>query len=273
MRKMFSVTLAMVLSLSLVGCGGDAANKDSEQASSESSVTEEVAESESTTEELTEAEIEAAAIAEELGLDEELSAMLLEEIQWVYDAYTGDEEEMREAVIESMKEEFAYMAEKKANPEPEPEVEKPDIEINWNEENLPEDRAWIDNLYNKLIEKDYQAVIDILYSDDIMANAEPYAYVEYTYNAIGYKLVTSDGKYVGLILSYDGTTTDAWYSEAEDRDYGFMYTKKGDIVVSAWIDTTTGNKGYRWFDGTTIRDSYGSEITLEEDEAYAVWAM
>ena len=142
MRKRLSVILAMVLALSLalVGCGNDTANKESEQVSAETSGTEESstessvedtigASTEETSEDPTEeenidVEAEVAKIAEELSLDDELSAMLLEELQWVYENYADDEEMLTE-IVDGLKIEFAEMAEAKANPE----TEKPEL---WN---------------------------------------------------------------------------------------------------------------------------------------------
>ena len=142
MRKRLSVILAMVLALSLalVGWGNDTVIKESEQVSAETSGTEESstessvedtieASTEETSEDPTEeenidVEAEVAKIAEELSLDDELSAMLLEELQWVYEYYADDEEMLTE-IVEGLKIEFAEMAEAKAYPE----TEKPEL---WN---------------------------------------------------------------------------------------------------------------------------------------------
>lgn len=284
MKKTFIklITLLTLTALLLAGCGNNTAPTDAE-ASKESSVTSESVESatesteettteKSTTEELTEPEIQATAVAEELELDDELSALVLEDFQIAWNDLEGDKEKFA-TYVDVMKEEFAQMAEAKANAPA--ESEEPKEEINWDIANLPDDRAWVDDLYNKLIADDYEAVLEILKDDSIAEKAEPYKYKSYVYDAYGYKLVTTDGKIVGLHLPKDITGTGdraAFYAEVGGTDDGMLDVGYGDHMVLLTKDLN-GNQTYEWFDGKIIHKEDGSTHEVEENGVYAIWEM
>lgn len=134
-------------------------------------------------------------------------------------------------------------------------------------EGLPEDRAWIDDLYEKLIAYDVDAVKEILHDPDLANKAEPYLYPEYAedeYEA-GYKLYTSDNKMVGLIIE-DGPCVFAFYSEHEDQGFGSI--KGGDILIG--FEGFNGMEHDIRSDGkTAIYDEYIYD--LEPDEDFMEW--
>ena len=142
---------------------------------------------------------------------------------------------------------------------------------------LPEDRAWIDDLYNKLIANDYEGVMAILADDSIAEKAEPYKYVSYVYDAYGYKLVTTDGRVVGLHLPKDLSKRGmraAFYATNGENNYGFSHTEGDDHEVSMYYDPATGVESYEWLDGNSvITYSDGRTYTIDSGEAYTVWAM
>lgn len=289
-KAMMNVMVSLVLTVLLVGCGSTVTVKEaevseenrivSEEVIPEAEVTEGTAEaaeevSEASTEEAEpDFEAQAAAIIEELGLDEEMNAGLAENIRIIWEIYGEDEEEYA-AVMEEIKEELAYDAMKMADAATAQPQEKE--EIHWDMANIPEDRAWVDELYNKLISNDYEGVMAILADDTIADKAEPYKYVAYVYDAYGYKLVTTDGKIVGLHLPKDLTECAdraAFFSEVEENDYGFSHTQAGDYMVMMYYDPASGVQSYEWLNGdTTITHSDGSTFELTGSTVYMVWAM
>lgn len=134
-------------------------------------------------------------------------------------------------------------------------------------EGLPEDRAWIDDLYEKLVAYDVAAVMEILHDPDLVNKAEPYLYPEYAEDEdeAGYKLYTTDNKMVGLIIE-DGPCVFAFYSEHEDQ--GFESIKGGDILIG--FEGFNGMEHDIRSDGkTAIYDEY--IFDLEPDEEFMEW--
>ena len=82
-----------------------------------------------------------------------------------------------------------------STPEPTPEVTEPA---------LPEDRAWIDDIYNMFAQNDSAGLLKVLTDPELSQKAMPYEYTGWSYfeNETAYRLVTTDGKTIGLIL-YD----------------------------------------------------------------------
>ena len=147
-------------------------------------------------------------------------------------------------------------------PSPEP-AEEPATEV---VDGLPEDRAWIDDLYNKLIAYDVAAVKEILHDPDLASKAEPYLYPEYAENEYeaGYKLYTTDYKMVGLIIE-DGSCAFAFYSEHEDQ--GFESIKGGDILIG--FEAYLKEYDIRSDGKTAIYDT--DIYNLEPDKVFIEW--
>lgn len=135
-------------------------------------------------------------------------------------------------------------------------------------EGLPEDRAWIDDLYEKLIAYDVEAVKQILRDPDLASKAEPYLYPEYAEDEgeAGYKLYTTDYKMVGLIIE-DGPCVFAFYSEHEDQ--GFESIKGGDILIG--FEAYLKEFDIRSDGKTAVYESADLILELEPDEEFLPW--
>lgn len=299
MKKTFIklITLLSLTALLLAGCGNNAATdaeaskessviSESVDSATENSTTEEstIKNTEEAAESLTESiedginiETIAAELMEEYEIDnEDVEAYILQQLEWITEK-SGDDTEEYDRLMGILKEEIVLAKEEleeEANTSSEPE--QPKVEIAWDINNLPTDRAWVDDLYSKLVNDDYEAVLEILKDDSIAEKAAPYIYQDFVYDSYSYKLVTSDGKFVGLQLPIDMSTNSgryAWYSENEETDYGFMHTAYGDKQVNYEYSFMENKWYYSWFDGKTIHHSDNETYELQEGEVLMVWAM
>lgn len=130
---------------------------------------------------------------------------------------------------------------------------------------LPEDRAWVDDLYNKLIALDVDAVVEILKDPELMEKAEPYKNTSWVIygpaNTEGRQLVTTDGKVVGLITQNGNTYV--FYSTTPG--YGFIDIGHGDVCV--YIED--GKVGY--FDGENDYLDGKVEYNVGPGYSWIVW--
>lgn len=129
---------------------------------------------------------------------------------------------------------------------------------------LPEDRAWVDDLYNKLVAIAVDAVVEILKDPGLIEKAEPYIYPDYKvwdYEE-GYKLVTSDNKIVGIITMNDSIY--AFYAPNGYKD-GFSEILGGDICI--YIEG--GKVGY--FDGETLHYEGQEDFYVGTDGVWMIW--
>lgn len=135
---------------------------------------------------------------------------------------------------------------------------------------LPEDRAWVDDLYNKIVPLDVDGVVAILNDPELEEKAAPYefaAYAMWDYKT-GYKLITCDEKIVGLIIETNELQARyAFVSDLGDSDDGFDYIDYGDICI--YLEG--GKSGY--FDGKTDHRTDGSTYELNYGEGWMVWHM
>lgn len=154
-------------------------------------------------------------------------------------------EEETEEVTEEAEEPIPYI------PQPQPPVSQ----------ELP----WIDELYSKLINNDYQAVLSIINAPDFLTRCEPYRYEGWggSGGESGYRLITSDGKTVGV---YHNSLTAVFYCEHPADDSGFECTTRGDHEVGGRMDGY-----YWWFDGSTFHDSDGAENEIPEGDVCSIW--
>ncbi len=144
-------------------------------------------------------------------------------------------------------------------------------EMKYQAGELPTDRAWIDELYQNLVGGNYRAVVEVLKDNSIAEKVKPYLYYEYIYDASAYRLVTSDGKILGIHLPNDINEPGerhAWYSE--DYDYGFYETEYGDKEV-VYSNTGYADWEYIWFDGEAAHYSNGDVDYYEEFQCFSIW--
>ena len=133
-------------------------------------------------------------------------------------------------------------------------------------EGLPEDRAWIDDLYEKLIAYDIEAVFEILQDPDFEKKVEPYLYPEFSDwdDEAGYKLYTTDYKLVGVIMQDINTEEPdifAFYSEEED--HGFVDIGHGEILIG--YEMINGQAKRLCCDGmTAIYEAAGETYDVSE---------
>ena len=151
-------------------------------------------------------------------------------------------------------------------PTPEPTVEptpEPEAE-------LPEDRAWIDDLYNKIIALDVNGVIEILNDPELEEKATPYEYPAFSMwdYETGYKLLTTDGTVVGLATYSNTGARFAFITERTDTRNGFNELYNGDICIYT-------NDGVGYFDGRYDHQPEGTTYDNGEDpdELWWVWHM
>lgn len=119
-------------------------------------------------------------------------------------------------------------------PDSEPTEEPTNESVPEGLEGLPEDRAWIDDLYEKLMAYDVEGVLAILHDPDFENKIEPYVYPEFSPwdDEAGYKLYTTDYKMVGIVMQHlynDEPDKFAFYSEQEDQ--GFEGIGYGEILI------------------------------------------
>lgn len=127
----------------------------------------------------------------------------------------------------------------------EPEEEAEPIEEEPVVAELPEDRVWVDDLYNKLVAFDVDGVVAIITAPDIFEKAAPYAYTEWNKWEFddAYKLITTDGNIVGIMHYKDSGSIYAFLSTKEETDYGFDGVYDDDICIYMSRDTVG------WCDG------------------------
>lgn len=131
---------------------------------------------------------------------------------------------------------------------------------------LPEDRAWIDEVYNDLLAGNKEDIIALLTSKDLVEKVAPYikeSWAMWDYEE-AYGLVTTDGKVVGVVL-YENESY-IFYSENND---GFEALYQGDYMFS--YNKKDGS--YSWLDGDTLRYSDGRTFSLSPEEIVMVWHM
>ena len=162
----------------------------------------------------------------------------------------------------------APTAEPTEAPTPEP-TEEP-IEVS-----LPEDREWIDDLCNKIVNKDIDAVHEILCADDFMDKVAPYRdeKADGMCNEEAYRLFTTDGRVVG-VMCYDENgyfSRYAFYSEHEENDYGFKYVVLGDVMVNSHKSVIDDSLQKTWFDGENWYQVNGTHVTKIEEEIFWEW--
>lgn len=171
-------------------------------------------------------------------------------------------------VTEAPVETEAPNAEPTEAPTPEPTQEPA-------EESLPEDREWIDDLCSKLMNRDVDAVHEILCADDFMDKVAPYRdeTADGTCNEKAYRLFTTDGRVVG-VMCYDETgyfSRYAFYSEREEIDYGFEYIARGDVMINSYKSTLDDSLQKTWFDGEYWYQLNGTLVTEIEEEIFWKW--
>ncbi len=143
---------------------------------------------------------------------------------------------------------------------------------------LPEDRAWIDDIYNMFVKNDIDGLQKMLIDPELAERAAPYEYVGWSYfeNEKAYRLVTTDGKVIGLILYEENGyfSNSVFYCEDESRDYGFITIETGDKIFHTYKSTANGEIIYEWYDGKL---EYYSDGTVVDPETYGgyllVWQM
>ena len=162
-------------------------------------------------------------------------------------------------------------------PTPTPAPREPEAYEIWEQKfeagEFPADRAWIDDLYNMLMEGDYLGVVDVLKDDSIAEKVKPYLYHECLGEWSTYKLVTSDSKFVGINIPDDITNPYervAWCSPG--RRFNWDHTAYGDIAVlyDPYIAEYYDYE-YAWFDGTTAYYSDGRVDYYEENQCFTVF--
>lgn len=160
------------------------------------------------------------------------------------------------------------------DPNPEPTEEPTNDSVPEGLEGLPEDRAWIDDLYEKLIAYDVDAVLAILHDPDFENKIEPYAYPEFSEwdDEAGYKLYTTDYKMVGIVMQHlykDQPDKFAFYSEKEDQ--GFEGIGYGEILIG--FENINGQDKLLCCDGVTaIYEAADEKYQLTEaDDTLFVW--
>lgn len=119
-------------------------------------------------------------------------------------------------------------------PDSEPTEEPVDESVPEGLEGRPENRAWMDDLYAKLIAYDVEGVLAILHDPDFNNKIATYVHPEFSPwdDEAGYKLYTTDYKMVGVIMQhlyYDEPDKFAFYSEKEDQ--GFVDIGHGEILI------------------------------------------
>lgn len=160
------------------------------------------------------------------------------------------------------------------DPDPEPTEEPADDSVPEGLEGLPEDRAWIDDLYEKLMAYDVEGVLAILHDPDFENKIEPYAYPEFSDwdDEAGYKLYTTDYKMVGIVMQHlyeDQPDKFAFYSEKEDQ--GFEGIGYGEILIG--FENINGQDKLLCCDGETAIYEAGDETyqLTEADDTVFVW--
>ena len=159
-------------------------------------------------------------------------------------------------------------------PDSEPTEEPTNETVPEGLEGLPEDRAWIDDLYEKLMAYDVDGVLAILHDPDFENKIEPYLYPEFTEwdDEAGYKLYTTDYKMVGIVMQHlynDQPDKFAFYSEKEDQ--GFDGIGYGEILIG--FENINGQDKLLCCDGeTAIYEAAGETYMLNEsDDTLFVW--
>lgn len=141
---------------------------------------------------------------------------------------------------------------------------------------LGSSEEWIDDLANKLVTDDYQAVLDILHERDSLrekcAKYELSDWALWDYEK-AYSMTASDGTVVGIVF-YDwgneGFEIDAFVSYTPEN--GFEYTQAGDHHVAYHTDRGWGE--WTYLKGHTIFYEKNREsFDIGEDDVYAVWHM
>lgn len=146
------------------------------------------------------------------------------------------------------------------------------------EDPLPEDRAWIDDIYNMFMENDSEGLLTVLMDADLAKKAAPYEYAGWSYleYETAYRLVTTDGKIIGLIL-YDENgyfSNNIFYCEDENRNYGFKTIETGDKLLNCYKNTRTDEIMHIWYDGELEYYSDGNIVDPATYGGYLlVWQM
>lgn len=129
---------------------------------------------------------------------------------------------------------------------------------------LPEDRAWIDEVYNDLLAGNNDDLIALLTSEDLEEKVAPYIkkyWAQWDYEE-AYALITTDGKTVGLVL-YE-TESYIFYSENND---GFEALYQGDYMFR--YNKEEGN--YSWIEEDGIHYSDRETYPLNPGDIVMVW--
>ena len=132
------------------------------------------------------------------------------------------------------------------------------------------EESWVDTLRDDLVNNNYEAVVALLNDPELGTMAAEYEYTDFHPQGGGeaYKMTTTDGETVGIIIAASGIQTKAaFYCQDESRDYGFDSLECGDHYVCTWVNE--GVEMSRWFDGQTIyfSESAGSEpVEIEPGE-------
>ena len=130
---------------------------------------------------------------------------------------------------------------------------------------LPEDREWIDEVYNDLLAANKEKLIELLTREDLEETIAPYIkknWAMWDYEE-AYALITTDGKTVGIIL-YENES----YIFYSDND-GFEALHQGDFMFSY----NKQDSSYSLLDGDTLYFSDGRTFTLSPEEIVMVWHM
>ena len=146
------------------------------------------------------------------------------------------------------------------------ETETEQIQETESETPLPEDRAWIDEVYNDLIAGNHEDLITLLTSENLEEKVAPYIikyWAQWDYEE-AYGLITTDGKTVGVVL-YENESY-IFYSENND---GFEALHQGDFMFR--YNKQEGN--YSWIEEDGIHYSDRDTAPLNQGDIVMVWHM
>ena len=130
---------------------------------------------------------------------------------------------------------------------------------------IPEEPTWVDDLYNKMIAGDYEAVFEIITAPDFIEKCDVFEHKE-MYWSMDYNLLTSDGNIVWALDSLEEEWINVAYSYHTDDPYG-----KPIYGEDYYYSIYEGRRA--WLCDQIDHDLDGSERAVSADEIVTIFHM
>lgn len=127
--------------------------------------------------------------------------------------------------------------------------------------------AWVDELYQKMVDGDVNAVFEIMKEDDFIENCNLYPHRDVVWST-DYTLFASGGEVITVVKSIDSDNVIVVHSPSDP------FTQAADVCAGDYAYETAGGNGVFWMVGTNVvYYSDGRTYTLEENDIWEVFHM